>query len=151
MRKAPTGAASRSRKTPVARSALKQEAALGVEALGGLLREAALGVLVQAADRVAQQRPGAACRIPILRGAQRLLERGLEAVEELVHPRLQPLVLADQRVAGHHAHHSWVLLGEREQHLDQLVGLAAAVGFVLGDAVGERSEVHTSELQSPMY
>ena len=88
--------------------------------------------------RVAQQRAGAAGGIAVGSDAQRLLQGRLEAVEELVHARLQALVLADQRVAGHDAHHAGVLLGEGEQHLDQLLGLALAVGLVLGDLVGER-------------
>ncbi len=58
-------------------------------------------------------------------------------------------MLADQGIAGHHAHHAGILLGEGEQHLDQLVTLLAAVGFVLGDAVGEREHGGLDELDQP--
>src|SRR5437588_12155669 len=86
----------------------QQILALHREALGRLAREAALAELVHAADGVAQDRGRAARGVAVLGDAQRLLERRLEAVEELVHARLQPLVLADQRIAGHHAHHARV-------------------------------------------
>ncbi|OGA41548.1 MAG: hypothetical protein A3G28_01425 [Betaproteobacteria bacterium RIFCSPLOWO2_12_FULL_68_19] len=105
---------------------------------------------MQAADRVAQQRRGAAGGVAVRRHAQGLLEGGFEAVEELVHARLQPLVLADQRVAGHDAHHAGVLLGEREQHLDQPLGLAVPVGLVLGDAVGQREDRALDELNQAL-
>src|SRR4051794_31704706 len=110
----PSGAPSRSRRTPPARCAalVEQVLALRREALAGLAREAALAELVHAADRVAQERGGAAGGIAVVGRAQRLLERRFEAVEELVHPRLQALMLADQRIAGHHANHAGVLLGE---------------------------------------
>ena len=45
-------------------------------------------------------------------------------------------MLADERVASNHAHHAGVLLGEGEQHLDQLFALPVAVGLVGGDLVG---------------
>jgi hypothetical protein len=92
----------------------------------GLLDEAALRVLVQAADRIAQERRRAAGGVAVGGDAQRLLQGRLEAVEELVHAHLQALVLAHQRVAGHDAHHAGILLREREQHLDQLSGLPQA-------------------------
>jgi hypothetical protein len=101
---------------------------------------------VQAADAVTQDRRGARRGIAVLGDAQRLLEGGLEAVEELVDARLQPLVLANQRVARHHPHHAGVLLGEGEQHLGQLLGLPAAVGLVLRDAIGEGEDRVLDEL-----
>ena len=50
-------------------------------------------------------------------------------------------MLADQRVAGHDAHHARILLREREQHLDQLARLAQAVG--LAPAVMRFASVNT--------
>ena len=105
---------------------------------------------MQAADRVAQQRRSAPGGVAVGGHAQRLLQGGFEAVEELVHAHLQALVLAHQGVAGQHAHHAGVLLGEGEQHLDQLLALAPAVGLVLGDAVGEREHRAFDELDQPL-
>jgi hypothetical protein len=128
----------------------QQVAALGGEAFGRLPGEAALRVLVQAADRVAQQRGGTSGSIAVGGDAQRLLQRGLEAVEELVHARLQTLVLPYQRIPGHDANHARVLLGEGKEHLDELAGLLQALGFGLGDAVGEREHRAFDELDEPL-
>jgi hypothetical protein len=54
------------------------------------------------------------------------------------------------RVMTGDAHHAGILLGEREQHLDQLLGLAQAVGLVLRDAVGEGEHRALDELDQPL-
>src|SRR3954469_23077327 len=158
-RTAPTGAPSRWRRIRAAPSAENRDSpyflgeqvfALRREALAGFAGKAAFRVLVQAADRIAHHGAGAAVGVAVLGGAQRLLERRLKAVEELVHARLQPLVLTDQGVAGHDAHHARILFREGEQHLRQLLGLLAAVGLVLGDAVGEREHGSLDELDQPL-
>ena len=48
--------------------------------------------------------------------AQALAQLRLDALEELVHARGQPVVLEHQRVADHDARHARVLLAELEQH-----------------------------------
>jgi hypothetical protein len=105
---------------------------------------------VQAADRIAQQGRRPAGGVAVGRQAQRLFQGGLETVEELVHAHLQALVLAYQCVAGHDAHHAWILLREREQHLDQLGRLPQAVGLALGDAVRQREHRALDELDQPL-
>src|SRR3954469_25257212 len=147
MRKPPNGGPCGLNAIRLARCALREQiATLGGEALARLPGEAAFRVLVQAADRIAEQRRSPARGVAVGSGAQRLLQGALEAVEELVHPRLQALVLADQRVAGHDAHHAWILLRERKQHLDQLGRLPQAVGLALGDAVRQREYRALDEL-----
>src|SRR5438270_47661 len=94
-RTAPSGVPSKSRKIRRAPCAAEnrdcpyflgeQVFALGREALARLPREAAFRELVQAADRVAHHGAGAPVGVAIVGAPQRLLERRLEAVEELVH------------------------------------------------------------------
>ena len=86
-------------------------------------------------------RPGGGGRPPgfMRRGEfERLFEGRFEALEKLVHARLQPLVLPDQRLAGQDAHHARVGFGKRQQRLDEPGRLAMRVGLLLGDAVGQR-------------
>src|SRR5678809_1300600 len=64
--------------------------------------------------------------------------------------RFESTLKQSLRVAGHDAHHAGILLGESEQHLDQLLGLLAAVGFVGGDLVGEGEDRLLDELDQAL-
>ena len=85
-----------------------------------------------------------------LRDPQRLAQRGLDAVVELVDPRLQPLVLVDQRIADQHARHAGILLREAQQHRDDLLRLRAAVGRLAGDLVDQREQRGLDELDQTL-
>src|SRR4249919_2790697 len=72
-----------SRKFLMSPPSIQQIAPLRRIALARLSRETGFGEGMQRADGVAHERRGAAGGVGVRRHAQRLLQRGLEAVEEL--------------------------------------------------------------------
>ncbi|BDC26069.1 hypothetical protein NB2BOR_A03600 [Bordetella parapertussis] len=83
------------------------------------------------------------------RHPQALLERGLDAVVDVVDALLQPVVLGHQRVAGQYAGDAAIALGERQQHGDGLARLAHAIGLGDGDLVDHREDAGFDELDQP--
>ena len=108
---------------------------LGAAAASGITYSL-LAVLLVADYRARNRGVGLRVAMPAvgrLRDPQRLAQRRFELVGQLVDPRLQPLVLVHQRLADQHAGHPRVLLGERQQHDDRLLGLfASASQFAIG-------------------
>ena len=85
---------------------------------------------VEAAFEVAHETIG-------LRDAQRLAQRRLDAVEELVHAGLQTLVLEDDGIAHHDAHHAGVALAELQHQgfriTEKVAGIPTALMGEWGD------------------
>src|SRR5205823_380046 len=117
--------------------------------------EAAFGEELPAAENERDQNSGFGIRIAgprtgSLRDPQRLAQRRLDPVVELVHSRLQPLVLVDERVADQHAGHPRIFLREAQQHGDDLLRLRGAVLRFFGDLVDQRVQRGFNELDQAL-
>src|SRR5436190_2817662 len=128
-----------------------------VEVLGRTLLESGAREALQAADRERGQRRRLRLRVDgrRLRAAvfcdlaQALAQLRLDPLEELVHPRGEPVILEDQRVTDHDPRHARVLFAELEQHGEHLLDLDARVGVALDDLVDEREDALLDELDQP--
>src|SRR5437763_15799224 len=129
----------------------KQEFALQVPAFLRHAFESGLCEKLPAPDHVGNQHRGVRVGVAMpsiggLRDAQRLPQRGLELVGQLIDPGLQPFILMHQCVADQHACHAWILFGKRKKHHDGLFGLHNAVGRLAVDLVDQRKERRLDEL-----
>jgi hypothetical protein len=111
---------------------------------------------VPASDHKAGQHRGARRGVGFVRLAfaggetQRLFQRQLHAVVELVHAQLQAFVFIDQRIADQHPRHARILRREVEQHGDDVARLRQAVAVAVGDLVNQAEHALLDELDQSL-
>jgi len=86
----------------------------------------------------------------VLRLTQHLAQAQFDAIEKLVHPLVQALVLEHQGIANHHASHARVLVGKLQEHGHHASRFLFARFLAFGNLVDQRKHAVLNEVDQTL-